>query len=131
MLSKAFPQFSTKFAAMLIAGTFCFAACVPRDPMSASGGDESKPNQNPKIASVTADPTGVSPGQRSTITVTASDPDNDKLEYSYSVTGGNISGSGKTAAFTAGSAAGSAYVTVTVTDGRGGTAGGYVVITIR
>jgi hypothetical protein len=120
------------FAALLLVGAFFFVACVVESPTEPSGkNDNSGPNQNPKVASVTADPASVSPGQRSTITVTASDADNDQLSYSYSVTGGTISGSGKTATFVAGNAAGTAYVTVTISDGRGGTAGGYVIITIR
>ena len=50
----------------------------------------------------------------------ASDPDGDKLTYSWSSTGGAVSGSGETATFNAtGVRAGSYTVTVTVDDGRG------------
>jgi outer membrane protein OmpA-like peptidoglycan-associated protein len=50
----------------------------------------------------------------------ASDPDGDKLKYSWSSTGGAVSGSGETATFNATNVkAGSYTATVTVDDGRG------------
>jgi outer membrane protein OmpA-like peptidoglycan-associated protein len=53
----------------------------------------------------------------------AGDPDGDKLNYTWSATGGSVSGSGDTATFNAaGVKAGSYAVTVTVDDGRGGKA---------
>jgi hypothetical protein len=132
MLSKFFIHSSAKFAALLIAGVLLCVACEPRNPVDSSADTEKpKPNQNPKVVSVAADPASVAPGQRSTITVAATDPDNDELSYSYEATGGTISGSGKSVTFHAGNTPGSAYVTVAVKDGRGGTGGGYVVIAIR
>jgi hypothetical protein len=58
-----------------------------------------------------------------TITVTASDADGDQLSFSYAASGGTVQASGPsatTASFTAGTAFGPASVTVTVTDGKGG-----------
>jgi outer membrane protein OmpA-like peptidoglycan-associated protein len=53
----------------------------------------------------------------------ASDPDGDKLNYSWSTTGGVVAGSGDVATFNAaGVTAGSYAVTTTVDDGRGGKA---------
>jgi outer membrane protein OmpA-like peptidoglycan-associated protein len=53
----------------------------------------------------------------------ASDPDGDKLSYSWTATGGSVSGTGVTATFNATDVkAGSYTVTVAVTDGRGGKA---------
>ena len=51
----------------------------------------------------------------------ASDPDGDRLNYSWSSTAGSVRGSGETATFSAsGVTAGSYSVTVTADDGRGG-----------
>jgi len=53
----------------------------------------------------------------------ASDPDGDKLTYSWTATGGSVKGSGDNATFSAtGTKAGSYTVTVAVDDGRGGKA---------
>src|SRR5262249_61160272 len=52
---------------------------------------------------------------------TASDPDGDPLTYSYSATGGQISGNGPSAPFdSTGLAVGTYTVTCTADDGRGG-----------
>ena len=48
-------------------------------------------NQSPTINSLTADPTTVSPGGTSKISVSASDPDGDPLSYTWSTTGGSLS----------------------------------------
>jgi Bacterial Ig domain len=92
-----------------------------------SGGSTS--NQNPVVTSVTANPVSLAPGASSTITVVASDPNNDSLTYTYAATNGTVSSSGATATFLAGNA-GTASVSVTVSDGRGGTANGSTNISI-
>lgn len=59
------------------------------------------------------------------LSVTATDPDGDQLTFSWSATLGTVSSSGPTAStatFTAGSQWGQAQVTVTVSDGKGGSA---------
>lgn len=130
-------QFSAKFStpiwAFLAAAVLFCGACTSRNPVNSSETPkEPKPNQNqnPRVTSVMADPASLSPGQQAAITVAAYDPDNDTLSYSYSATGGTISGSEPYTTFVAGSA-GTGYVTVTVEDGRGGISGSYVVIPIR
>jgi hypothetical protein len=83
---------------------------------------EEKPNRPPTI-SCAASPNPIQPGERSTITSTASDPDGDPLTYRYSTTGGQITGSGPTVQFdSTGLQPGSYTVTCTADDGRGGTA---------
>jgi hypothetical protein len=100
-------QISAKFAALLMAGVLLCVACEPRNSVDSPADTEKpKPNQHPKVFSVTADPASVAAGQRSTITVAAADPDNDELSYSYEATGGTISGSGKSVTFHAGSTGG-------------------------
>jgi outer membrane protein OmpA-like peptidoglycan-associated protein len=81
-----------------------------------------KPNQPPTI-SCSTERSPIMPGERTAITATASDPDNDPLTYSYSATGGQVTGDGPKAQFdSTGLAAGSYTVKCSVSDGRGGTA---------
>jgi outer membrane protein OmpA-like peptidoglycan-associated protein len=83
---------------------------------------EPKPNQPPTI-SCSTDRSPIQPGERTGITSTASDPDNDPLTYSYSATGGQVTGTGAKAEFdSTGLQAGSYTVKCSVSDGRGGTA---------
>ena len=63
------------------------------------------------------------PGERTGITATASDPDGDPLTYSYSASGGQVTGDGPKATFdSTGLSAGSYTVKCSVSDGKGGTA---------
>jgi outer membrane protein OmpA-like peptidoglycan-associated protein len=81
-----------------------------------------KPNQPPTISCAT-DRSPIMPGERTGITSTASDPDGDPLTYSYSATGGQVTGDGPKATFdSTGLAPGSYTVKCSVSDGRGGTA---------
>ncbi|HTY62631.1 MAG TPA: PKD domain-containing protein [Acidobacteriota bacterium] len=80
------------------------------------------PNKPPSIECQTTT-MDVASGGSVQLRAKASDPDNDRLSYSWSATGGTVSGSGDTATFNAaGVGAGSYSVTVTVDDGRGGKA---------
>ena len=79
-------------------------------------------NQSPTINSLTADPTTVSPGGTSKISVSASDPDGDPLSYTWSTTGGSLSsntGPGPVTWYAPGST-GNYTVTVSVTDNKPG-----------
>ena len=81
-----------------------------------------KPNQPPTISCAT-ERSPIMPGERTGIIATASDPDGDPLTYSYSATGGQVTGDGAKAQFdSTGLAAGSYTVKCSVNDGRGGTA---------
>ncbi len=80
------------------------------------------PNQPPTIECLTTT-VDVASGGSIELRARASDPDGDKLAYTWSATGGSVSGTGDTATFSAaGVSAGSYAVTVTVDDGRGGKA---------
>lgn len=81
-------------------------------------------NKNPVISGVVVTPGSVNANGSATVSVNAIDPDGDMLTYSYSVTGGAIVGSGASAIWTAPSAQGAHSVTVTVSDGKGGSATG-------
>src|SRR5208283_978492 len=74
----------------------------------------------PPVVSCSANPTTIAIGEPSTITMTASDPQGWPLTYSWSATGGQLSGSGSTATLTATNADVGNTITVTGTasDGR-------------
>jgi hypothetical protein len=88
-------------------------------------------NGNPVVSAVTVAPSSVNANGIASVTVVATDPDGDALTYSYSVTGGAITGSGASVSWTAPSAAGAHSVTVTVSDGNGGTASGNGALTVQ
>jgi PKD domain-containing protein len=74
----------------------------------------------PPLVSCSANPTTIDIGQPSTITMTASDPQGWPLTYSWSATGGQLSGSGTSATLTATNAdlGNTITVTGTASDGR-------------
>jgi outer membrane protein OmpA-like peptidoglycan-associated protein len=80
------------------------------------------PNQQPTIECLTTT-VDVASGSSVDLRARASDPDKDRLTYSWSSTGGTVSGAGETATFNAsGVKAGNYTVTASVDDGRGGRA---------
>jgi len=83
---------------------------------------EAKPNR-PPTASLSVERSPIAVGEHTGITCTGADPDNDPLTYSYTTTGGQITGSGSNVQFdSTGLAPGTYTVKCTVNDGRGGTA---------
>jgi hypothetical protein len=74
----------------------------------------------PPTISCSANPTSVNPGDSATITSMASSPQNRPLTYSYSATGGSVSGTGSSATLsTQGAAPGPDTVTCNVVDDKG------------
>jgi hypothetical protein len=74
-------------------------------------------DRSPIIFSMKAEPEIVLPGENSTITVEADDPDTDKLLYTWTASGGTIAGNGETASWTSPKEEGKYEVDVTVSDG--------------
>ncbi len=94
-------------------GTASCAADVKVDP---------RPNR-PPTATLSVERSPILPGEHTGITCNGSDPDGDPLTYSYSASGGQITGTGSNATFDAtGLQPGTYTVKCTVNDGRGGTA---------
>ena len=77
----------------------------------------------PPTISCSANPSSVNPGDSSTISATASSPQNRPLTYSYSATAGSVSGTTASATLsTAGASPGPITVTCNVVDDKGHTA---------
>lgn len=113
-------KFASAIAVLVIATLLIFVSSCKKD----------ESNNNPVITSVTVSSPSVESGSVVTVTVVASDPDGDALTYTYVVSGGAIQGNGATATWTAPSIAGSYSVTVTVTDGNGGSVSGNGSLTV-
>jgi outer membrane protein OmpA-like peptidoglycan-associated protein len=80
---------------------------------------QEKPHHPPTI-NCSANPSSMAPGEKSTITSTASSPDNLDLTYSYSAANGQVNGNGTTAQFdSTGLQSGSYKVNCSVADSRG------------
>jgi len=79
-----------------------------------------KPPPQPPVVSCVANPTRIDPGQTSTITMTASSPDQRPLTFRWTYSVGQLSGSGNTAVITAtnNDAGSTIAVTGTATDDR-------------
>jgi outer membrane protein OmpA-like peptidoglycan-associated protein len=90
-----------------------------------------RPNQ-PPVISCSPERNPINAGERVAVISTASDPDGDPLTYSYTTTGGQISGSGPSAQFdSTGLAPGSYSITCTADDGRGGRTSAPTAVTVQ
>ena len=76
-------------------------------------------NHPPAIESLATEWQQVRKAASSTAECVASDPDGDELSYTWSASGGNISGKGHAVTWVAPNAYGTYTITVTVSDGRG------------
>ena len=78
-------------------------------------------NQVPTINSLVANPDTVVLSGSSTVTCTAADPDADTLTYTWSATGGTVTGTGSIITWIAPSVDGTYTISVEASDGKGGT----------
>jgi len=122
------------------AGSYTANATIS-DPKQKKGGSatcaanftvKAKP-MNPPQVSCSANPSTVQAGTPSTITVTASSPDNAQItSYSYTASAGQVSGTGTSATLdTAGAQAGPVTVTATATDARNLSGSGTCTVTVE
>lgn len=88
-------------------------------------------NSAPVILAVTIAPERIRPGDRCQLVCQASDEDGDTLTYTWTASQGDISGSGATVEWTAPTTEGLLPISVTVDDGRGGTDGRSVALTVK
>jgi len=87
-------------------------------------------NQPPEISSLTANPSGVSYGGSATVKCIATDPDGDVIDYIWSASGGDISGSGDTVTWIAPDKGGNFYISVILSDGKGGETTDKIMVTV-
>jgi hypothetical protein len=87
-------------------------------------------NQAPTGVTVGAAPSSVDPGQTTTLTCAATDPDGDNLSYTWSVTAGSVSGPGATTTFTAPGTPGTVTATCTAADPSGASATGSTLLIV-
>jgi len=87
-------------------------------------------NQPPEISSLTANPSGVSHGDSATVKCIATDPDGDVIDYTWSASGGDISGVGETVTWIAPDKGGNFYISVVLSDGRGGETTDKIMVTV-
>ncbi|HSK42341.1 MAG TPA: OmpA family protein, partial [Candidatus Binatia bacterium] len=93
---------------------------------------EQKPNTPPVVTACDANPATITVGQHSTVTTTASDADNDPLTYSYTTSGGHVTGSGASVQFDSTGVTPGAYtITCSASDGRGGEAHASTQVTVQ
>jgi len=102
-------------ATLLIALLLCIACTVPQATQT------TQPNHPPIIQQISAS-TDWAPLTEGQITCNASDPDGDKLTYTWLADNGTIKGAGNTALWTSPAIMGKYNITVTVSDDRGGEA---------
>lgn len=105
--------------AVLFASALSGITCAaPKSPQS---GQAPQPNQAPVIKSLDG-PTNWEPQAEGDFTCIASDPDGDKLIYSWTADNGTIKGDGPAAKWTSPAWMGKYNISVTVSDGKGGQA---------
>lgn len=91
---------------------------------------EVRANRAPIISSLVADADWTLPSGALQLTCTASDPDGDDLNYEWTASGGDISGTGASVNWTAPQQVGVHNVTVVVKDGHGSSATGSLPISV-
>ncbi len=88
-------------------------------------------NTPPVIASLTPSSTDLAPEASATIGCVANDADGDTLSYEWTPTGGTITGTGNSVSWEAPATEGTYNISVSVSDGHGGTASDSVEITVE
>ena len=85
----------------------------------------------PVIDSMVAEPATLEPNETSTVTCNAHDPDGGELTYTWSATGGTVSGTGKVITWKAPAVTGEFLISVKVDDGQDGMTEGSIRIVVE
>lgn len=121
---------------ILLVAAICFAAILTlagcaAPPAPAPALPPPEPVNNPPLLqSLTADQQLVQPFGKVALQCRASDPEGDTLSYQWTCSGGVVEGAGESASWAAPGNPGAYKVTVIVSDGKGGSATGDVLVTI-
>ncbi len=103
----------------------------PPPPAPAPTPAPAPPANRPPTVQAQCDPCTVEVGKSSTLTATANDPDGDQLTYRWTVPSGTLANpSERQTLWTAGQQEGPVQATVTVNDGKGGTASANVTLQV-
>ena len=121
---------------ILYAVTVCIAAilvlagcAVPPTPAPVEPASEPV-NNPPLLTSLAADQQVVQPLGRVQLNCRATDPESDNLSYRWTASGGILDGSSDTVSWTAPNVPGNYKVTVLVSDDRGGSVSGEILINV-
>ena len=80
------------------------------------------PNHNPEINTLSSETRSMTPGKETKIRCDAKDSDGDELQYTWEVSGGTVTGSGREIVWKAPEECSTYSVKAIVTDGRDGMA---------
>jgi hypothetical protein len=123
-------SFRLKAEATGLAFALVGAACHTRPPASAPSPRHAQQNRPPSVRAH-CEPCSVQIGKTVTVTATAADPDGDHVSYAWSAASGTITDSSHAeTAWTAPVQEGPVPVSITVTDGKGGTASDVITIQV-
>jgi hypothetical protein len=117
---------TTRAGALALAGFVTLAlaasACHLKPPVSTPSASPARQNRPPSVHA-RCEPCAVQMGKTVTVGASAQDPDGDSLTYAWTTPGGTLaSPSGAETQWTAPAQEGPVPVTITVQDGKGGTA---------
>ena len=102
----------------------------PPPPVAAAPPPAAPANRPPTVTAV-CDPTTVEVGRSCTLTATGNDPDGDNLTYRWTAPSGTLANpTSRSTLWTAGQQEGPVQATVTVDDGKGGTASANTIIQV-
>jgi hypothetical protein len=125
----------TRVGGLTLAGLVTLAlaagACHPKPPVSTPSPTPARQNRPPSVHA-RCEPCTVQMGQTATVGASGQDPDGDQLTYAWTTPGGLLANPSEAETrWTAPSQEGPVPVTITVNDGKGGTATDAITIQVR